>query len=116
MVGYPGVAIRLDVMELQNVSQVTTELPRSVTSVNDLVDHNFTQQGEPGYSNPPVHIGDFLKRVDGFSVEVSIFNVLQESRSACVRRPTGLQHEGTEIPALQVPGCLLLSCNSCDVV
>jgi hypothetical protein len=49
---------------------VTTELPRSVTSIDDLVDPNMVKQGEPGYSNPPIFVGDILLTVDGYNVEV----------------------------------------------
>ena len=51
-------------------TQVTTELPRSVTSIDDLVDPNMVKQGEPGYSNPPIFVGDILLTVDGYNVEV----------------------------------------------
>ena len=57
-------------LALSMKSQVTTELPRSVTSIDDLVDPNMVKQGEPGYSNPAIFVGDILLTVDGYNVEV----------------------------------------------
>jgi len=34
------------------------------------VDPNMVKQGEPGYSNPPIFVGDILLTVDGYNVEV----------------------------------------------
>ena len=42
-----------------------------MTSIDDLVDQNMVKQGEPGYSNPLIFVGDILLTVDGYNVEVT---------------------------------------------
>eukprot|EP00802_Teleaulax_amphioxeia_P005678 Tamp_05682.p1 GENE.Tamp_05682~~Tamp_05682.p1 ORF type:complete len:493 (-),score=63.14 Tamp_05682:675-2153(-) len=56
--------------------KVTAELPRSVTSIDDLVDPNMVKQGEPGYSNPLIFVGDILLTVDGYNVETMSLDAL----------------------------------------
>ena len=39
--------------------------PHVVLQVEDLVDVNFVVQGQPGYANEAVCVGDLILRVDG---------------------------------------------------
>jgi len=45
--------------------QVTNHLPHAITGVDDLMDEHLVRQGEPGYANPTVHVGDLILQVDG---------------------------------------------------
>ena len=47
--------------------QVTDRLPHAITAVDDVVDENFVRQGDPGYANPTIHVGDLILQVDGRS-------------------------------------------------
>ena len=49
--------------------EVTEQPPHAVVAIDDLVDNRFVQQGDPGYSNPIVHVGDRILAVDGRPAE-----------------------------------------------
>ena len=49
--------------------EVTKQLPHAVVVIDDLVDKRFVKQGDPGYSNPIVHVGDRILSVDGRPAE-----------------------------------------------
>jgi hypothetical protein len=49
--------------------EVTERPPHQVVAVDDLVDSNFLTQGQNGYSNPSVSIGDRILAVDGRPAE-----------------------------------------------
>ena len=40
-----------------------------MVAIDDLVDNRFVKQGDPGYSNPIVHVGDRILAVDGSPAE-----------------------------------------------
>ena len=43
--------------------------PHAVVAIDGLVDNRFVKQGDPGYSNPIVHVGDRILAVDGRPAE-----------------------------------------------
>ena len=47
---------------------VSKELPHAVAKVDDLVDINSVPQGQPGYSNAEVRVGDLILEIDGQDV------------------------------------------------
>jgi len=49
--------------------EVTEQPPHAVVAIDDLVDNRFVKQGDPGYSNPIVHVGDRILAVDGRPAE-----------------------------------------------
>ena len=40
-----------------------------MVAIDGLVDNRFVKQGDPGYSNPIVHVGDRILAVDGRPAE-----------------------------------------------
>ena len=49
--------------------EVTEQPPHAVVAIDDLVDPHFVTQGDPGYSNPTVHVGDRILAVAGRPAE-----------------------------------------------
>ena len=49
--------------------EVTEQPQHAVVAIDDLVDNRFVKQGDPGYSNPIVHVGDRILAVDGRPAE-----------------------------------------------
>ena len=57
--------------------QVTESPPHHVQAVDDLVDENFIRHDAPGYTNPPINVGDRILHVDGMHVENVSLGMLQ---------------------------------------
>jgi hypothetical protein len=49
--------------------EVTMQPPHAVVAIDDLVDPHLVSQGEPGYSNPVVGVGDRILAVGGRPAE-----------------------------------------------
>jgi hypothetical protein len=49
--------------------EVTKQPPHAVVAIDDLVDLHLVSQGEPGYSNPVVGVGDRILAVGGRPAE-----------------------------------------------
>ena len=49
--------------------EVTQQPPHAVVAIDDLVDRHLVSQGEPGYSNPVVGVGDRILAVGGCPAE-----------------------------------------------
>jgi len=48
--------------------RLSADLPHAVQEVDDLADKNSVVQGQPGYCNEDVHVGDLVLEIDGCDV------------------------------------------------